>query len=33
MMMNVVYVLDTEKKNKEGEKEFYYKVVFHYAMN
>jgi len=34
MMMNVIYVLDSEKyKNKEGEKEFYFKLLLHYTMH
>ena len=34
MMMNVLYVLDTEKyKNKQGQREFYFKVLLHYNMH
>lgn len=33
-MMNITYVLDSDKfKNKEGEREFYFKVLFNYTMH
>lgn len=34
-MMNVIYLIEaTEKyKNKEGEKEFYYRVALNYTMH
>lgn len=33
-MMNVTYVLDTEKyRNKEGEKDFFFVFCFHYKMH
>lgn len=33
MMMNVVYVLDDQRKNKEGDQDSYYKVMLQYTMH